>query len=65
VLRARSRSSLDLRHHEVGRGVLHHVADAGSTISLAFGTVLANGREWMLVDTVLSAPSPKSPPRAS
>ena len=27
----------------------------GSTISLAFGTVAASGREWMWVDTVLSA----------
>src|SRR6476646_2925348 len=27
----------------------------GSTISFTFGAVAANGREWMLVDTVLSA----------
>jgi hypothetical protein len=27
----------------------------GSTISLPLGTVVASGREWMLVDTVLSA----------
>ena len=26
----------------------------GSTISFAFGTAAANGREWMLGDTVLS-----------
>ena len=32
---------------------------SGSTISFAFGTAAANGREWMLVDTVLSAPSPE------
>jgi hypothetical protein len=27
----------------------------GSTISFAFAAAAANGREWMLVDTVLSA----------
>ena len=45
---------LDLGDHALRRGVLHHVADIRHTISFAFGTAFANGREWRFVDSVLS-----------
>ena len=45
---------LDLRDHALRRGVLHHVADIRHTISVAFGTAFANGREWRFVGSVLS-----------
>src|SRR5258708_4058390 len=36
---------LDLGDHALRRGVLHHVTDIRHTISFAFGTAFANGRE--------------------
>ena len=54
----------DLGYHEVRRGVFKIMwPTCGNTISLASFTAFANGREWMLVVTVLST-SPKSPPPA-